>query len=341
MAKIRFASLKGLVLVTVFVLVLLLLRAPFVLAGLGNGKLQIYQVDVGQGDGAVIISPLGQVVLVDDGTYTNCPAFVNYVKGLGITSVDYHFASHYHSDHIGCLGNVFSSGVVLNVYGYDRGYSYSSQSYTNYVNALGSKRRTMTKGQIVTLDAGSANPVTITCIDLNGAGVYPVGGSDENSKSMVLKITYGAFDEVMGGDLTGGSGNDVEATVGPEVGDVEVYKVHHHGSATSSNDNWLNATTPEAGVISVGNGNPYGHPSASALTRLHNHGVKTYWTETGAGVAPLQGWDKVGGTIIIQADPEPRGVYTVAGNGFVDTFHNSGTTAVEGSTWGRMKVLYR
>ncbi|MDI6809071.1 MAG: T9SS type A sorting domain-containing protein [Candidatus Eisenbacteria bacterium] len=307
----------------VFVLALLVLPAQCVLAALGNGKLQIHHIDVAQGDGILIISPQGQLAIVDDGTYTNCPLFVNYITGLGVTNFDYNFASHYHADHIGCLDDLTAAGVVLNIAGYDRGYSYSSQTYTDYVNALGSKRQTMTKNQTITLDAGSANPVYIKCVDLNGAGVYSPTGSDENSKSVVLKVTYGNFDEVMGGDLTGGSSNDVETTVGPEVGDVEVYKVHHHGSATSSIDNWLTAITAEVGVISVGT-NSYGHPTSEALSRLHNHNVKTYWTETGSGASPVSGWDKVGGTIIVEADPGAGAAYTVKGSGFTDTYYNSG-----------------
>ena len=117
----------------------------------------------------------------------------------------------------------------------------------------------LTKNQIITLDAGAANPVTIKCIELNGAGVYSPTGSDENAKSVVLKVSYGAFDEVIAGDLTGSTtqGNDVETTVGPLVGDVEVYKVHHHGSTYSTNDNWLTATThrtdhaPQAALLAL------------------------------------------------------------------------------------------
>jgi len=301
---------------------LLAFWAPCSLAVLGNGKLQIHQIDVGQGDGALIISPLGQTALVDDGNYSDCARFVNYVKGLGISSIDYHFASHYHSDHIGCLDDLLASSVVLNFAAYDRGYSYTTSMYTAYVNAVGTKRQTMAKNQVVTLDAGSANPVYIKCVDLNGAGVYSPTGSDENPKSMVLLISYGNFAEVMGGDLT--ASPNVESTVGPEVGDVEVYKVHHHGSASSTYDAWLNATTPEVAVISLGDGNSYGHPTAAAVTRLHNHNVKTYWTETGTGATPLQGWDKVGGTIIVEANPGPGAAYTVRGNGFVDTYYNHG-----------------
>jgi beta-lactamase superfamily II metal-dependent hydrolase len=304
-------------------LVLLTLHAPGALAELANGKLQIHHIDVGQGDGALIVSPLGQLALVDNGVYNNCSLFLNYINSLSITSIDYHFASHYHADHIGCLDDLIAGGVPLNIAGYDRGYSYTTQTYQTYVAALGSKRQTMLKNQVITLDAGSDNPVYIKCVDLNGAGVY--SGTDENSKSMVLKITYGEFDEVLGGDLTNGSA-PVETTVGPEVGDVEVYKVHHHSSATSSYDSWLNATTPEVAVISVGT-NSYGYVNATTLTRIHNHGVKTYWTEAGSAADPVAGWDKVGGTIIIEADPGPGAAYTVKGSGFVDTYYNSGSMA--------------
>ena len=194
--------------------------------------------------------------------------------------------------------------------------------YTAYVNTLGAKRTTIAKNQIITLDAGAANPVYIKCVDLNGAGVY--SGTDENALSTVYKVSYGAFDEALGGDLSGGSSSNVEAAVGPEMGDVEVYKVHHHGSATSTTTGWLNATTPEVGIISVGNGNSYGHPTSTALTNLHNKGVHTYWTETGAGVAPNGSWDKVGGTIVVQANPASGAAYTVAGSGFTDTYYNGG-----------------
>src|SRR5258707_15088272 len=75
-----------------------------------NGKLQIVHLDAGQGDGAVLITPGGQVVLIDEGT--NCPAgssppscsrVLSELQALGITHVDLHFASHYHADHIRCL----------------------------------------------------------------------------------------------------------------------------------------------------------------------------------------------------------------------------------------------
>ncbi len=285
----------------------------------GNGKLQIHHIDVGQGDGMLLISPNGQTALFDDGNYLSCTGIKTYLQGLGVTTVDYHFLSHYHSDHLGCIDDLAAIGITIGTAGYDRGSTYSSGTYTAYVNTLGAKRQTLAKNQVITLDAASANPVTIKCVDLNGAGVYSPSGSDENAKSAVYKVSYGGFDEVIGGDLTGDGTTDVETTVGPETGDVDVYKTHHHGSRYSSNDNWLNAITAEVAVVQCGNGNSYGHPTLEAMTRLHNHNVKTYWTETGAGATPNASWDKVGGNIVVQVNLATN-QYTVAGTGFTDTY---------------------
>jgi len=110
------------------------------------------------------------------------------------------------------------------------------------------------------------------------------------------------------------------------MGPIEVYKVHHHGSAYGSYDDWLNATHPKVGIISVGTGNPYGHPTTAALLRLHNHHVRTYWTEQGAGGLPDPAWDKVaGGLIRINAVWQPGGVDSIIANGIADTLTNNGT----------------
>lgn len=298
---------------------LALLLLPALALAAGNGKLQIHHIDVGQGDGILIISPLGETALVDDGTYTDCSGILAYLEGLGLTSIKYHFTSHYHSDHIGCIDDMASDGITISTAGYDRGGSYSSTMYTAYVNTLGSKRTTISTGQTITLDASATYPVYIKCIR------YGAATSDENSNSMVLKVSYGAFDEVMGGDLT----SSYESSVGSSVGDVEVYKVHHHGSAGSTSTAWLTATTPEVGIISVGDGNSYGHPTSTALTNLHNAGVKTYWTETGAGVSPNSSYDTVvNGAVIVQAQPGSSDTYTVDGDSYTNGGGGGGGSTV-------------
>lgn len=293
-----------------------------------TGRLQVVHLDVGQGDGAVIISPLGQVAMIDNGpggAGVSGQTVVQQLQALGVTHIDHHFASHYHSDHIGAIDDIVNAGITI-TRGWDRGGSYTTQAYNTYVSSLGAHRRTLARGQVITLDSLSTHPVTITCVNLGGAGVYT--GSEENCLSLVLKVSYGEFDAVFGGDLSGansGSYKDIETTVGPQVGQVEEYKVHHHGALTSTNTAWLAAVQPKIAVISAGNGNSYGHPVAATLARLHDADVRTFWTETGNGVAPDPAWDHVAnGKIVISATWEPAGVDSVRAGGYTTTLVNSG-----------------
>jgi beta-lactamase superfamily II metal-dependent hydrolase len=118
---------------------------PALATAQANGRLQMHYMDVGHGDGAVLISPLGQVVLFDNGVLDQCSKPVGYLQALGVTKIDYHIASHYHSDHIGCTAQVLST-FPLQQFAYDCGESYTTATYTAYVNAVGTKRRTATPG---------------------------------------------------------------------------------------------------------------------------------------------------------------------------------------------------
>ena len=278
-----------------------------------NGKLQIHFMDVGQGDGAVLISPQGEVVLFDNGVRNKCDRPVSYLQQLGVTQIDYHIASHYHADHIGCTTEVLQEFPLMKD-AIDRGGSYSSLTYEKYVMAVGNKRKTATTGMIVELDSAFPKPVRIEIVALNGSGIAT---TNENDLSLVAHVRYGEFDVEIGGDLSGyetGSYEDIESPVARAVGEIEVYKVHHHGSRYSSNDTWLAVTNPVIGIISTGDGNRYGHPTDDCLERLHAADVKTYWTERGNGAEPVPGFDVIGGNIIVQVEPSSSG-FTVTHSG--------------------------
>src|SRR5713101_7325848 len=115
-----------------------------------NGKLQLHFIDVGQGDAALLISPQGQVVLFDDGVLNQCGRPIDYLQQLGILQIDYHIASHYHADHIGCAPAVFAR-FPLAIAAIDRGSSYASATYNNYVAAAGSFRTTAWPGMEIVL----------------------------------------------------------------------------------------------------------------------------------------------------------------------------------------------
>ncbi len=285
----------------------------------GNGKLQIHFLDVGQGDSALLISPSGETVLVDDGPTQQAKKAITYLKKLGLKKIDYHIASHYHSDHIGGCAQILQEFPVQKV-AYDRGESYKSSVYQSYLAVIGSHRQTADTNTTIVLDAGSADAVKIQILALNGNGIKT---DNENDLSIVTVVHYGKFDAELGGDLSGfntTSYQDVESSVDGRVGQIELYKVHHHGSSHSSNPNWLQVTHPKVGIISCGNGNTYGHPTEEALDALHRADVKCYWTETGNGVLPEPGMDMVAGNIVVQVAPQST-TFTVTYNGnHTDTY---------------------
>jgi len=185
--------------------------------------------------------------------------------------------SHYHTDHLGGLDEVESghdSVPIRTVY--DRGAaSVSSTAYSEYSKAFGDRRQQVHVGQTWTL----CNEVCFRVVAVNANGVRT---SNENARSVVLKLTYGRFSMLLGGDLSGGSPN-IATKIRDEVGEVDVYKVHHHGSRSSSTAGFLTALRPTVSLISVGSSNSYGHPTLEALSRLSSAGSDVWRTESYAG----------------------------------------------------------
>ncbi|PYQ86059.1 MAG: hypothetical protein DMG02_26175 [Acidobacteria bacterium] len=272
-----------------------------------TNRLQIHFMDVGQGDGAILIAPTGETVLFDNGLLNHCSQQLTYLQSVGVTTIDYQIISHYHADHFGCTTEVLSR-FPLQKASLDRGGSYASGTFNAYVTKVGAKRQTAQDGETITLN--STPPVIVRIVALNGNGVTT---DNENDESVVALVSYGNFRAEIGGDLSGFADNsyaDIETSVAPKVGQVDVYKVHHHGSRYSTNTAWLQAINPRVAVVSTGNGNTFGHPTQECMERLHNAGVKMYWTEAGNGVPPEDGVDVVGGNIIVEV-PQQANRYTV------------------------------
>jgi len=304
-------------------LFLVLLLSGSTAFGQANGKLQIHFIDVGQGDGALLISPLGETVLFDNGKRGNCDLPVSYLQQLGTTKIDYMIVSHYHDDHIGCTTEVLTE-FPLQKKGFDRGGNYNSTTFQKYVAKLGAKRTTATVGTTIILDSGSNHPVKVEIVALSGNGIPT---TNENDLSVVATVRFGNFDAVIAGDLSGfktGSYEDIESSVAPKVGQVEVYKVNHHGSAYSSNEVWLTTLKPKIGIISTGSGNTYNHPTQECLDRLHAVGMKTYWTETGNGVEPDPTVDFIGKNILVEATPGSWTFTVNYGSNQLDTYPDWG-----------------
>ncbi len=234
--------------------------------------LRFTTLDIGQGDSAVLIAPGGCVALFDGGPTGSGTTIKAYLKGLGVTNVDMAFISHLHADHMGGIDEVDVGTDAVSIDAvYDHGGTYSSTAYSDYNSHFSGRRFTARKGDVYNL----CNQVRLEVMAAGGNGANV---TDENAKSVVVKVSYGDFDALVGGDLTG-STEDMESGIATAVGPLELYKVHHHGSRYSSNNTFLDATNPTVSFISVGKDNTYGHPTAECLDRLAAHNSEVWQTE--------------------------------------------------------------
>jgi len=227
-------------------------------------------IDVGQGD-ATLIEANGTVILVDGG---DASANVeDYLQAEGIQDIDLMVATHPHADHIGGLIDVLELYDVHEIW--TNGDTSGSQTYGNFALAVAQERAAGAILREVEIKRGY-----VTAFDaLDIAVLHPVSlTGDTNEDSLVIRVTCGTVDILLTGDAT----TDSEASMLAEEGlltDVEVLKVGHHGSNTSTSDAFLTAVTPEDAVISVGAGNTYGHPHEETLDRLATHGVTVHRTD--------------------------------------------------------------
>lgn len=127
-------------------------------------QLRIVHIDVGQGDATLIVGPT-RTLLFDGGVTGSGNEIRAVLDALGISSIDYFVAGHYHADHIGAIDEVINGGIALNLAAYDRGGTYSSQAFTHYTTAVGAKRSTITVNQQIDLGGGCV----LTCVAVNGA----------------------------------------------------------------------------------------------------------------------------------------------------------------------------
>jgi beta-lactamase superfamily II metal-dependent hydrolase len=284
-------------------------------------QVKIVHIDVGQGDSTLIVGP-SKTLLFDAGVTGSGTEIRAVLNSLGITSIDYFVAGHYHADHIGAIDEVINGGIPINLASYDRGGSYSSQTYTDYVNAVGAKRTTITLNQQIDLGGGCI----LTCVAVNGQTNHGnVTMTGENDRSIALVLRFGTFDYFIASDLTGGGAStpDVETKIAVDVGDVDVLHVGHHGSNTSTNQTLVDTLKPEQAVISCGDGNTYGHPVQSTLDRLAAATqMNTIWqTEGGNGGTSTK--VKVGGNITFLTDGSTYSV-TMSSTGQTFNYNTDG-----------------
>lgn len=242
--------------------------------------LHIAILDVGQADAIAMVTSEGKACLIDAGEYSRDAATVaRFLRSQGengvgrIDTVELAFATHYDKDHIGGFAPLIAKGITINKLA-DQGPSLKRKgatTYTSFLNAVGDPDDTGKAGirtRAIEGQEWTLGPARIRCVSVRGdtAGTaydLPLDPSqrhvDENPGSVALLVTIGEFEFYSAGDQTS---SDWQSEPDAEIGvvksgalgragpDIDVLKVSHHGSDTSTGAVFVQSLQPEVAVIS-------------------------------------------------------------------------------------------
>ena len=237
-----------------------------------NGSVTLVSfIDVGQGDSILINTADSQTILIDAGPPLAAGSLVSYLHNRSVSVIDALIITHPDADHLGGAADVLMDFNVLSIF--HPGVAKNTAAYKSFIAAAQNEHCPIHTandthvGQYLGLTASA----TIEVLNIDPTA------SDVNDASIVLEMRTPGKSFLFTGDIS----SDVESKLIANHSfdlNVDVLKVAHHGSKTSTSDAFLDATTPDIGVISVGV-NTYGHPTNETLNRLNAHDVTVLRTD--------------------------------------------------------------
>lgn len=238
---------------------------------------QIHFISVGQGDAIAIKFSNGKTMLIDSGTELYKSKLTRYLDNIVLENnrIDYLVLTHPDSDHSGNMEYIASHydiGVFYRppVYLEDENpYNYTTkQSYANLLKTL--KEREI---PVLFNDDGNVLEVgedMVRWLYPNVDSLYPDTDDGTNVLSAVMILESGNKRAMFTGDITSDIERLIINTYDEADLDVDILKVAHHGSNTSTSSDFLSVTSPDVAVVSVGD-NSYGHPSSGMLERVREY----------------------------------------------------------------------
>ena len=240
-----------------------------------DGEIMVYFFDVGQSDSILIMAPEGNV-LIDAGDNDCEEDLEKYLDDLGITTLSCVIATHPHEDHIGSMDMILEEFEVTNLI------MPQAEVDTDTFTATGDYTRMMEgaqeQGTTVTY-AKSGQSFTLGELEFLFLAPNATDYNDLNDWSLVTKVTYGSTSMILTGDAESVSEKEIIAKYSSSQLECDILKSGHHGSSSSSCDEFLDAIDAEIAVISCGTGNKYGHPNQPVLDRYEERGMTVYRTD--------------------------------------------------------------
>lgn len=241
-----------------------------------SGEFELHMIDVGQGDAIALRTPRGRWVLVDAGREwrggdAGRSKIIPYLRSFGGDCVIF-VLSHPHADHVGGAETILRA---LHPAAYrDGAFAGGSEPYRRSLAAaesLGVRWSRVHPGDSLSVDGVG---ISFLAPDSGWAGQL----HDPNLASTVMLVQYGVVRMLLTGDAEAPEEAWLLAHARSEL-HADVLKVGHHGSSTSSTDEFLDAVQPRVALVSVGAGNGYGHPSSDVMHDLASRGATVLRTD--------------------------------------------------------------
>lgn len=240
-----------------------------------DDKLYIHFIDVGQAD-CILIKNSNYNILIDGGEGKSSKDVINYLKELNITKLDYIFATHPHSDHIGGLPDIINNFEISNIV--MPKVTHNTKTFENLLDAIENKN-------LLVNSPKPGEEIILDNLKLTTLAPISTKYEDLNNYSIVLKAQYGDTSFLLTGDMEKLSENEV-INAGYNV-KSDVLKVAHHGSSTGSTIKFLEAISPRYAIISLGVDNSYGHPHKETLSNLGKIEAIIYRTDENGTIVAI------------------------------------------------------
>lgn len=228
----------------------------------------VHIIDVGQGDSIFIQTLEDKRILIDAGDEEAEHTVYSYLKRKGVKKIDVLIATHPDTDHIGSMDYIIDKFKISHFYMPDA--KTDSEAFYNLLDSCRDKNlkiEYLTKGDVLKIDSSTTmeilSPSTIT--DKN------------NLNSIVSLLNYKGYEFLFTGDAE--KENESEILSSCNLPDIEFLKAGHHGSSSSSTNEFIEKLKPDAVAISCGYNNDYGHPHRSVLDTFRENGSVVYRTD--------------------------------------------------------------
>lgn len=235
-----------------------------------EGELQVHMIDVGQADCFLLIQG-DQTALVDCGTRSTGEDAIAYLKEIGVTKLDYVFGTHPHDDHMGGMYDVITT---LDVGTIVIPKVKSGDVTSNWYQKL---MKEIKDGEYEVKYVNVGDIYELGEADMKVIGPINDPDGELNNYSTVMKVSFGEMDMIMTGDAEKEVERDILES-GENI-NAEILKVGHHGSDTSSCEEFVDAISPEYALISCELGNKYEHPTEITMKVLKERDIEVYRTD--------------------------------------------------------------